>query len=190
MSDTGQTRKIMLVEPDPELLHMLVDGFTGRFDAHLTCVYDASACLDVELVDPHDLVVADFDLPDSDGLELTEHLSTLSPRPVILLAEDPEADDVLASLRLGVHDVLCKPFPLVELLDSADDALRDYVLHRQHTAKYHRMRELVRHVIRERRELNRRTELICRDLVGAHRRLVTHVLGHGSASPAPPLSDG
>ncbi len=38
------------------------------------------------------------------------------------------------------------------------------------------MRELVRRVIRERRDLNRRVELVCRDLVGAHRRLVTRVL--------------
>jgi hypothetical protein len=34
----------------------------------------------------------------------------------------------------------------------------------------------VRHVIRERRELNERVDLICRDLVGAHRRLVHRML--------------
>jgi DNA-binding response OmpR family regulator len=176
MDDVSQTYKIMIVEPDAELLEILVSGFSARFDAYLTCVPDATACLDAELLEPHDLVVAALDLPDSDGLALSEHLATLGPRPVILLASDPDSNDVLTALRLGVRDVLCKPFPLAELLDSADDALRDYTLHRQHMAKYHRMRELVRHVIRERRELNRRTELVCKDLVGAHKRLVTHIL--------------
>jgi hypothetical protein len=46
------------------------------------------------------------------------------------------------------------------------------------------MRELVRHVIRERRDLNRRIELVCRDLVEAHRRLVHRVVEFkGSQSP-------
>jgi hypothetical protein len=39
-----------------------------------------------------------------------------------------------------------------------------------------RLRRLLRRLLRERRELRQRTELICRDLVGAHRRLVDRVL--------------
>jgi hypothetical protein len=39
-------------------------------------------------------------------------------------------------------------------------------------------------VIGERRDLNRRIELICKDLVGAHRRLVQRVLAEQPTTSA------
>ena len=171
-----QTCKILVVEPDPEVLEILVSSLATRFDAHTTCVADAESCLDVELVDPHDIVIAELELPDSDGLELADKLLALNNRPVLLLADELNCDDVLAAMRLGVRDVFPKPFPVESLLDATDRALQGYDLRRRRAVKYRRMRDLVRRVVRERRDLNRRMELICRDLVGAHRRLVHRVL--------------
>ena len=65
---------------------------------------------------------------------------------------------------------------MAELFDAAERALRGYEVRRQHQAKYRRMRDLLRRVIRERRDLNQRIDLVCRDLVGANRRLVHRVL--------------
>ncbi len=170
--------KILLVEPDPDLLEILVAGFTRRLDARITCVDRAGQCLDVEMTDPHDLVVTELQLDDGTGLELSEHLNSFSARPIILLAEEADCDSevAIAAMRLGVRDLLFKPFPLSQLLGAAKCVLEEYHLHRRHLARHYRLRELVRSVIRERRELNRRTELVCRDLVGAHRRLVSRVL--------------
>ena len=169
-------RKILVVEPDADILEMIVDAFARRFDPRITCVATAEACLDVELSEPHDLVIAEWALAEESGLVLAEHLLSLSARPVILLADDPTCEQALAAMRLGLHDLLPKPFPVSELLDTAKRALRHHEISRARSAKQHRLRELVRHVIRERRDLNRRIELICRDLVGAHRRLVHRVL--------------
>ncbi len=173
--------KILVVEPDPDILELLVAALARRFDANVTCVAAAEACLDVELVEPHDMVIAELTLDGEDGLVLAEQLASLSNRPIILLAEDPTCDDVLTAMRLGVHDVFPKPFPVAELLDTVDVALRRYRTQRAQSAKYHRVRGLLRHAIRERRDLNRRVELICRDLVGAHRRLVHRVLDFEAA---------
>ncbi len=169
-------RKILLVEPDPELLEMFVACLMRRFDAHVTCVPDAASCLDVELTNPHDLVISEFDLEDSNGLQLARDLRTLGHRPLILLTDDIDSDEAIEALRLGVSDLFRKPFDIEELLDAVDRLTCGYDLRRQHAAKYKRMRDLVRRVIRERRDLNRRVELVCRDLVGAHRRLVDRVL--------------
>ncbi len=168
--------KILLVEPDAEVLEILVAALARRFEAHITCVPDAESCLDVEMVDPHELVIAELNLEDSSGLELTEKLMALSARPVILLANEPTCDEAIEAMRLGVRDLFRKPFPVEDLLDAARRAVLGFDLRRRRTAKYRRMRELVRRVIRERRNLNRRVELICRDLVGAQRRLVHRVL--------------
>ena len=168
--------KILVVEPDPDVVEILVAALSRRFDAQITCVGSADHCLDTDMIEPHDLVIAEMDLPDSEGAALAEQLIALRVRPIILLAYEPTLEDAIEAMRLGVRDLLCKPFGVNALLDAAAGALRGQQLHRQHGTKYRQMRELVRRVIRERRDLNRRVELICRDLVGAQRRLAHRVL--------------
>ena len=90
---TDQSQKVLLVEPDAVLLEMFVETLSRRFNPHITCVVDGASCLDVEMVDPHDLVIAEFDLIDSDGLTLSERLTALSDRPIILLADNATRDD-------------------------------------------------------------------------------------------------
>lgn len=185
-------QKILVVEPDPDILEILMASLTRRFDAHLTCVVNATACLDVEVTDPHDLVIAELNLQhsdprvfparrnadprDSDGLDLAGKLMTLSAKPIILLADNPTYADAVTAMRLGVGDLFRKPFAVECLLDAVQRLLYGSTLQRQHAAKYQQMRKLVRRVMRERRDLNRRIELICRDVVGAQRRLVHRVL--------------
>ncbi len=170
-----RSQKILVVEPDPQVLEILVASLARRFDAHVTCVADAESCLDVDLVTPHDLVISEMALNDSNGIELAQKLLSLSARPIILLGEEPSSEDAITALRVGVRDVFVKPFPVSDLLDATERLLYGHEIRRQHTVKYSRMRELVRRVIRERRDLNRRIDLLCRDLVGAQKRLVHRV---------------
>lgn len=158
------------------MVEILVASLVRRFDAHITCVADTESCLDVDMVEPHDLVISELGLGGSDGLELAGKLMSLGERPIILLADDVTCDEAIEAMRLGVSDLLRKPFPIAHLLDTAEQLSRVHHLRQRHAVKYRRMRELVRRVIRERRDLNRRIELICRDLVRAHRRLVDRVL--------------
>lgn len=171
-----RTKKILLVEPEADILELLVSSLVRRFDAHITCVSDTESCLDIDMLDPHDLVITELHLEKSDGLSLTSKLKGLSDRPVIVLADEPTCDEVVTALRLGVHNLFRKPFPIEQLLESAGEAINQYALRRKQLVKHRRMRELVRKVIRERRELNARMQLICQDLVGAHRNLVHRVL--------------
>src|SRR3990172_5712837 len=174
MSDRNP--KILLVEPDPDMVEMMVGLLRRRFNAQVTCVSNAESCLNTDLYDPHDVVIAEWELEDSDGLQLTENLTILSPRPIILLADEPTSRDAIGAMRLGVRDLFTKPFPVEDLQDATERAVPPHELKRQQAVKYRRMRELVRHVIWERRDLTRRIELVCRDLVEAHRRLVHRVL--------------
>jgi len=183
--------RILLVEDDPRLLEVLVAAVVREFDAHLTCAASAEDALDVEMVEPHTLVVAEWDLPGSpgqrrgkpgmDGLTLTKHLMQLNPRPVILLAERPEASEVIEAMRLGACDVFAKPFALGELLAAMQRALDRAAQARRQQTRQRRLRRLVRRVLAERRDLNQRIDLICKDLVGAHRQLVQRVLAHEDA---------
>ena len=172
----AQRHKILLVEPDADIVEILVAALTRRFDAQITCVADAKSCIDTDLAEPHDLVITELELGDSDGLRLTRDLAVLGTRPFILLADEARCEDAIEAMRSGVRDMFCKPFPVARFLDAAERLLNENEVRRRRAAKYHRMRELVRRVISERRDLKRRIELICRDLVGAQRRLVHRVL--------------
>lgn len=176
--------KILLVEPDAGILEMVVSALERRLDARITCVADAEACLDIAAVERHDVIVSEQELPTCDGLRLAEYVSALGAGPIILLMDDPTPEQVVEAMRSGVRDVFLKPFPVASLMDAIERVLHGSEIRRLHALKYRRMRDLVRRVIRERRDLNRRMELICKDLVGAHRRLVTRVVQSESARAA------
>lgn len=168
--------RILLVVPDAGLTDRLAAALTERFHALITGVADAPAALDADLTCPYDLVIADMDLGDFTGVQLAEHLVTLGDRPIILLGAEPLTEDVIEALRLGVCDVLNRPFPIEQLLDAVQVAVHGAKMRRAHLVKYRGMRDLVRRVIRERRDLNKRIDLLCRDLVSAQRRLMQRVL--------------
>ncbi len=177
--------RIIIVEPFGPRLEAIAAPLARRLAAQLTCVATGEACLDDELIRPRDLAVVAARLPDMSGLDLARRLRALSTRPVILLADSPTADELLEAMRIGVHDVFAHDAPIDDLISSAAAALRALAIRRRRAARTRRLRKLVRRMIRERRDLDRRTNLICRDLVGAHRRLVTRVLAfeHGHSPP-------
>lgn len=168
--------RLLLVTPDADLTEMLVAALVGRLDAHITCVSGALEAVDADIAAPHDLILAEMDLGDFTGVQLAQQILSLGTRPIILIGDDPLTEDVIEALRLGVRDVLSKPFPVQQLLDSVDAVLRGAKVSHAHATRYRGMRDLVRRVIRERRDLNKRIDLLCRDLVGAQRRLVQRVM--------------
>lgn len=173
---TDSPYRIMLVEPDAGTLETLVGALVGRFEANLTCVSTAEECLEIEAVDPHDLVICELDLEDMYGTELARRLGALRRRPLIVIADDASCEAAIDLMRLGASDLIPKPFRVRELLESAERALVRHEVRRRHLQKLSRMKKQLRRTQRERRELSQRVELVCKDLVGAHRRLVHRVL--------------
>lgn len=168
--------KLLLVETDPRIVEMLVESFIRRFNCDITCVASAEDALDVEVVEPHTVVIADTNLPKMDALTLTQRMKEFAERDVILMGEQPNANALLAAMRAGATDFFVKPFDIGDLLAVTENAINRYRRLGMQRRRTERMRNVLRHVLRDRRSLNRRVELICRDLVGAHKRLVVRVL--------------
>jgi FixJ family two-component response regulator len=166
----------MLVEPDAPLVAVIAGSISQRFGMTVTCAIDAERCLEVELVEPHDLAIIDLDEDAEHAWPLVDHLAALSARPIIVMASSPTAEEVITAMRAGVRDFFKKPFPVEQLLDAVGSAVQAAEVKRQHTARYRRMRDLVRHCIRERRDLKQRIELLCIDLVQAQRQLVRRLV--------------
>jgi len=174
--------KILLVERNPRIIEMLVEAFVRRFDAQITCVSTGEDALDVEIFEPHAIAVVDTNLDGLDALTLAARLRELSDRPVILMGQEPSAADMIHAMRCGVADFFAKPFTIEGLLERMTDLMQHHSRQLAFIQRQERTRTLLRRVIRERRQLNDRVELICKDLVGAHKRLATRVLTHAPRS--------
>ncbi len=131
----SQPYKILLVEPEPSMMEILVASLVRRFDAHITCVADAESCLDIDVADPHDLIIAELAPDVIDGLGLAARIMTLGAKPIILLGDEISGDEAIEAMRLGVRDLFRKPFPVEQLLDAAQRLIRhrDARLPRQST---------------------------------------------------------
>jgi FixJ family two-component response regulator len=155
---------------------MLMSGLIDRFGSEITCVATVSDGREEDTRRAHDVIITELELADGGGLELARHLTDRRRASVVLLGEAPTPSAVLEAMRLGVRDMLVKPFRVHELLDAVERILMADETRSARHREMQRLRRLLRRLLRERRELRQRTELICRDLVGAHRRLVDRVL--------------
>ena len=109
-----------------------------------------------------DLVIADLQMPQLDGLGLTRKIRELDPdTPVIIMSERGTMEEVIEALRIGAHDYLSKPIVDKELpLHAVRKALEH--LHMSRLAEaYHRQ---LRHDVEEttaalKEELDRKIEM-------------------------------
>ena len=110
------TKKILLVDDEPELRKLVIDilsddGFSNIIDAGTV-----QTGLVFARQEKPDLAILDVMLPDGDGFSLMKKLRAFTNIPVIFLTAKDEAADKLAGLGLGADDYVVKPFLPQELL--------------------------------------------------------------------------
>ncbi len=118
------TKKILLVDDEPELRKLVIDilsddGFSNIIDAGTV-----QTGLDSARQEKPDLAILDVMLPDGDGFSLMKNLRAFTNIPVIFLTAKDEAADKLVGLGLGADDYVVKPFLPQELLLRVHAVLR------------------------------------------------------------------
>lgn len=135
-----------------------------------------SEALALDRIVGHDAVAIALDLPDMPGMHCAAAMLAGRRRPVVMFGDGPTLDDALAALRLGVVDLLASPVDDVQAEQAFRRCLRARSHHMRSQKRVDRLRSVLRRVLQDRRSLNMRVDLVCRDLVGAHRRLFQRVL--------------
>lgn len=118
-SDSLQSKTILLVDDEQELLNLLTTVLQGEGFRHIVTARDVASALEVFQREHPDLAVLDVGLPDGDGFTLCTYLRRLSNSttlPVIFLTARNETIDRLTGLRAGADDYLTKPFSPQELV--------------------------------------------------------------------------
>src|ERR1700745_2520081 len=116
--------RVLVIEGDAEL-----DQGTGvglrREQMAVDIAHDGPAGLDLALVNGHDVVVLDRDLPGLHGDDVCTELVTAGGRSrVLMLTAAATIEDRVDGLGLGADDSLPKPFAFAELVARVRALLR------------------------------------------------------------------
>ncbi|MDE7220682.1 MAG: response regulator transcription factor [Oscillospiraceae bacterium] len=111
-----QSKKLLLVDDEPELLKMVTAILTDEGFQHLVTAPNMKEGIAAVQLEKPDLAILDVMLPDGDGFSLMEQIRTWTDIPVIFLTARDEAADKLAGLGLGADDYIAKPFLPQEFL--------------------------------------------------------------------------
>ena len=171
--------EVLLVEDDPQLAELVGGFLRDTLRVSVTHVDSAADAVREELTTRHGLILVALPLAGQDSLGLIRALREHNDCPIILFAEAPTVEDAIEAMRLGVCDILNKPFDLDNLASVIKDSVNQHRSRRRDRGRYRRLRKLVAKIICERRDLALRIDLICRDFVQAHRRLAEKVHDSG-----------
>jgi len=107
---------ILVVEDDPELARVLVEGLEEEA-YRVNLARDGATALALSKTETFDVVLLDVMLPGVDGFEVTRQLrSRKEDVGVLMLTARDTLPDVVKGLDAGADDYLTKPFSFEELL--------------------------------------------------------------------------
>ena len=116
--------RVLVIEDDAELAEAIGVGLR-REQMAVDIAHDGPAGLDLALVNGHDVIVLDRDLPGLHGDDVCTELVTAGGRSrVLMLTAAATIEDRVDGLGLGADDYLPKPFAFVELVARVRALLR------------------------------------------------------------------
>jgi len=171
----GENPRILVVEDDPATAEMLQDFLQDTLNADIRMAGTAQEAMERDEDHRSEVVLIDYLLPDMDGLKLISSLNAKVVRPAIMMTGHPTLGRAIEAMRLGATDLLVKPFDMDQLTQSIIQAVEKHRQFQLRLKRLTRMRELSRQVIRERKNIRRKMDVVCRDIVTAYRDLAEKV---------------
>ena len=178
---------VLIVSGDTEIVANLAQHIVTTLDARITLVDTLDEARTILESGAFDVIMAAEELADGSGLSLLEEGSGTSDVPFILLGRALDARSLLSAIRCGAVDVFTPPIETDRLIAVTRRVVQAGRARRRQALRTARLRQLAPRLIRDRRELRQRVDLICTDLVHAYRRLAekvvqTHDIGPTEAS--------
>ena len=114
---------ILIVEDEPKISHLLRDYLQqAGYETRESLNYDQIQCwVEQEEIN---LILLDWMLPGTSGLEICQQLRTISNVPILMITARVEEIDRLKGLDSGADDYICKPFSPREVVARVKAVLR------------------------------------------------------------------
>lgn len=112
-------KKILIVDDEPEICEVVSEILQPHFTS-ITCIGDSELASKSILTENYDLIISDISMPNMSGSELIRYSRSQGIlTPIIFLTGHATKETLLAGMRLGVADVIEKPFESDVLISSA-----------------------------------------------------------------------
>ncbi|MFO0982292.1 MAG: sigma-54 dependent transcriptional regulator [Planctomycetota bacterium] len=116
-------RKILIVD-DEKLIRWSLNERLRREGYEVEEATDGASALRLIGQDSYDLLLLDFRLPDTDGLQVLKRVKERNPQQVvILMTAYSSVENAVEAMRLGAYDYINKPFNMDELVLDVEKAL-------------------------------------------------------------------
>lgn len=150
---------------------MVADHLRTTLGARVELARSAAEAIEHDLNANFDLLVVDVALPDGNGLDLIRILAPRQSCIAVVISGAPTLGRAIEAMRAGARDFFVKPFDLARMTTVLGDLLNERHTLTRERRRLQRLDHLVRKVMDERKVLQNRVDLVCRDLVGAYRDL-------------------
>src|SRR5438105_5346293 len=121
------SRKILIVDDDPELREALVEQLALHEEFEAVAVETGAKGVHAAKASQVDLVIMDVGLPDLDGREAVRMLRKGGFKaPIIMLTAHDTDSDTILGLESGANDYVTKPFRFAVLLARIRAQLRQH----------------------------------------------------------------
>ena len=117
--------KLLLVEDDPDI-QLVARAALKRSGFAVTVASNGAAALDQVRIDPPDVVLLDWMMPEMDGPEVCRRLkgdTATAGIPVIFLTARSQQAEIARGLALGAAGYIVKPFDALALGAQVRDIL-------------------------------------------------------------------
>lgn len=118
-------KRVLIAEDDPDVAELLRLALTDGLDVEADIVANGALVMDSVTARRPDLLILDVELPGLNGLDVFDLLRS-DPYwpgvPVLFLTALPERAET-ANARVGVHEILAKPFDVDDLIARAERLL-------------------------------------------------------------------
>lgn len=116
-------KRILIVDDDKDI-RTLLSRFLEKEGFQTEQAANAKQALDLLKKHPFDLVVCDFKLPDSTGLDLVRKIKVIDHQcPIIMITGYSDVKVAVQAMRLGVFDYVTKPLYPDEFLQLVKEAI-------------------------------------------------------------------
>lgn len=114
---------VLIVDDDPTFCLML-KSFLGKKDFVAEAVFSGEEALNEVKKQKYDVILSDFRLPDTDGLELLKKLRESAPGiPVIIMTSYADIRIAVKAMKMGAFEYVTKPVNPDEILLTIKNAL-------------------------------------------------------------------
>jgi DNA-binding response OmpR family regulator len=171
-SKTRVRPRVLVVDDEPGLVELVRDIVERESDCRILSAADIATAQRILATDKVDLLLADVNLPDGNGMTLLPKLREKQPTAAaVVITGKPSVDGAIDAFRAGVVDFLPKPFSANQLIERVRQALKSQAANARNKTRLERLRGAVKKLNVTRHTISKKVDLLCNDLVSAYGEL-------------------